>query len=142
MTAGRAIAHAEQSPVPHPGLLHGAQLWIALPEVDRGVAPGFEQHTELPVLTDRGLRATVLVGELAGAVSPGAVFSPLLGGEPFAEQIVMWWNFVAASSEEIVRARRDWMSGHRFGPVLGYDGQPLAAPRLPDVPLKPRGRTR
>ena len=31
MTAGHGIAHSEQSPVEHPRLLHGAQLWIALP---------------------------------------------------------------------------------------------------------------
>lgn len=66
----------------------------------------------------------------------------LLGGEPFEERIVMWWNFVARSNEDIVQAREDWMKGSRFGTVHGYDGAPLAAPELPPVPLKPRGRVR
>lgn len=66
----------------------------------------------------------------------------LLGGEPFEEELVMWWNFVGRSQEEITRAREDWMSGDRFGTVHGYDGPPIPAPALPDVALKPRGRVR
>ena len=35
----------------------------------------------------------------------------VLGGEPFAERLVMWWNFVARTGEEIARTaptgRRD-----------------------------------
>jgi hypothetical protein len=46
------------------------------------------------------------------------------------------------SQAEIVQARRDWTEGTRFGEVKGYDGDPLPAPELPPVPLKPRGRTR
>jgi quercetin 2,3-dioxygenase len=65
----------------------------------------------------------------------------LLGGEPFDEQIVMWWNFVGRSHEEIVRFREDWTAG-RFGPVPGYGGDPLPAPPMPTSTLKPRGRTR
>ena len=66
----------------------------------------------------------------------------LLGGEPFAEEIVMWWNFVGRSHAEITQARRDWMEGDRFGAVHGYGGNPVPAPSLPDTPLKPRGRVR
>lgn len=66
----------------------------------------------------------------------------LLGGEPFAEEIVMWWNFVGRSHEEIEQARQDWMEGPRFGEVKGYDGGRLPAPELPSVALKPRGRVR
>ncbi len=56
----------------------------------------------------------------------------LLGGEPFGEQIVMWWNFVGYSKAEIARAQRDWESGDpRFGEVTGHQGQRLAAPPLP-----------
>jgi redox-sensitive bicupin YhaK (pirin superfamily) len=65
----------------------------------------------------------------------------LIGGEPFEEQIVMWWNFVGRSHGEIVGFRTDWASGdERFGQVRGYDGEPLPAPPLPTTPLKPRGR--
>jgi hypothetical protein len=66
----------------------------------------------------------------------------LLGGEPFEEQIVMWWNFVGRTGADIARARADWMSGSRFGEVTGYDGATLPAPELPPVPLKARGRVR
>lgn len=66
----------------------------------------------------------------------------LLGGEPFEEELIMWWNFVGRTQDEIARAREDWMSGDRFGTVHGYDGPPIPAPALPDVALKPRGRVR
>ena len=207
MTSGRAIAHAEHSPVPHPALLHGVQLWVALPDTDRNVAPSWEHHADLPVITDRGLRAIVVMGSLAGAISPGRTYSPLvgadvdaaagvdvllplepdyehavlvmsgaadvddvtlapgsmlylgcarhdlrvrsehgarlllLGGEPFAEQIVMWWNFVARTGEEIADAREEWMTGTRFGAVAGA-GDPLVAPSLPAGGLKPGGSVR
>jgi hypothetical protein len=66
----------------------------------------------------------------------------LLGGEPFEEELVMWWNFIGRSQQEIEEGRKDWMEGTRFGEVHGYDGAPLPAPALPPVPLKPRGRVR
>jgi quercetin 2,3-dioxygenase len=209
MTAGRAIAHSEQSPGGHGPLLHGAQLWVALPGEHRETAPRFEHHPDLPVLTAPGLRATVILGEVDGAASPGTTFSPLvgvdlelgagadlrlpvrpdfeyavlamrgrvevdgvgvepgsllylgcgrvevplrcdgdgavmlLGGEPFEEEIVMWWNFVARTGAEIAEARASWAAGDgRFGPVGGYRGAALPAPALPAMPLKPRGRAR
>ncbi len=64
----------------------------------------------------------------------------LLGGEPFAEDLVMWWNFVARSHEEIVQARAAWSAGERFGVVHGYAGAPLPAPPLPTTRLVARGR--
>ncbi|MFE7108083.1 pirin family protein [Streptomyces sp. NPDC057575] len=66
----------------------------------------------------------------------------LLGGEPFEEEIVMWWNFIGRSHEEIEEARLAWAEGSRFGEVKGYDGDRLPAPELPPGPLKPRGRVR
>src|SRR5919205_243958 len=45
MTAGHGIAHSEQSPAVHPRYLHGAQLWVALPEAARDTAPAFAHHT-------------------------------------------------------------------------------------------------
>jgi hypothetical protein len=66
----------------------------------------------------------------------------LLGGEPFEEELLMWWNFIGRSQQDIAQARSDWMNSSRFGEVKGYDGAPLPAPELPPVPLKPRGRTR
>ncbi|MFE5733259.1 pirin family protein [Streptomyces sp. NPDC056528] len=208
MTSGRAISHSEESPRPHARFLHGAQLWVALPDTHRHVDPHFEHHADLPRATALGLTATVILGSLDGAASPGTTYTPivgadlaltagaevnlplepdfeyavltmsgearvdgvpvlpgsmlylgcgrtelplhalsdaglmLLGGEPFAEEIVMWWNFVARSGEEIAQARTDWEKGSRFGEVHGYDGARLSAPALPTVPLKPRGRVR
>jgi hypothetical protein len=62
----------------------------------------------------------------------------LLGGEPFGEPIVMWWNFVARTREEIARARGDWMQEERFGDVKAYNGHRVPAPELISVaPSKP-----
>ncbi|MEV8635168.1 pirin family protein [Streptosporangium sp. NPDC051023] len=79
-------------------------------------------------------RLTLRAGEPARAL--------LLGGEPFEERIVMWWNFVGRDHDEIVRFRREWMTGDAFGTVPGALGTPLPAPELPGIPLKPRGRHR
>jgi redox-sensitive bicupin YhaK (pirin superfamily) len=65
----------------------------------------------------------------------------LFGGEPFADPLVMWWNFVARDHDEIVAARDDWMSGRRFGQVAGDADDPLPAPAMPTVRLKARYRT-
>ncbi|SCD61494.1 pirin family protein [Streptomyces sp. DvalAA-19] len=208
MTSGRAISHSEESPKPHARFLHGAQLWVALPDEHRHVEPHFQHHTDLPAVTAPGLTATVILGELDGAASPGTAYTPivgadlaltegaearlpldpdfeyavlsmsgeaevdgvpvlpgsmlylgcgrrelplralsdaglmLLGGEPFAEEIVMFWNFIGRSGEEIAQARKEWEEGSRFGEVQGYDGARLPAPELPTTPLKPRGRVR
>ncbi|HYC58878.1 MAG TPA: pirin family protein [Thermoanaerobaculia bacterium] len=54
----------------------------------------------------------------------------IIGGEPFAEPVLMWWNFVARTPEEIAEARREWEEGsERFGAVP-YDGPRLHAPSL------------
>jgi redox-sensitive bicupin YhaK (pirin superfamily) len=50
----------------------------------------------------------------------------LLGGEPFPEPVLMWWNFVARSREELEAAYRQWESG---GPRFGRLRSPLA--RIP-----------
>lgn len=215
MTAGHGIAHSEQSPPDHSSNLYGAQLWVALPEGVRNVAPAFEFHSELPrhELEQGGI--TVLVGSVAGAVSPATTYSPLvgasldvvaggriavpletdfehailalspgisvedvevpvgamlylgqgrrevalsaeaegrallLGGEPFQEDLVMWWNFVGRSHDDIVTARAAWegerdtdLLDRRFGPVSGYEGAALPAPVLPNARLKAKGRYR
>jgi redox-sensitive bicupin YhaK (pirin superfamily) len=61
----------------------------------------------------------------------------VIGGAPFGERLLMWWNFVARTGEEIAQAREEWSAG-RFEEVRGYPGDPLAAPPLPPVPLSPR----
>ncbi|HTJ25369.1 MAG TPA: pirin family protein [Candidatus Limnocylindria bacterium] len=54
----------------------------------------------------------------------------LFGGVPFGEPILMWWNFVARTPDEIARARDAWERG-RFGAVRGYEGDVIPAPPLP-----------
>ena len=54
----------------------------------------------------------------------------LIGGPPFPETILMWWNFVARTEEEIAQARADWEAGQRFGNVPAYKGPRLSAPSL------------
>jgi len=182
---------------------------VALPDVHRDAAPAFAHHADLPGFTSDGLTATVLMGSLGGAASPGTAYTPLvgadldladgadvelplepdfehallassgaaevedaplehgamlylgtgrrsvrvraagatrlllLGGEPFEERIVMWWNFVGRTGEEIAEYAERWNAeDERFGTVIGYDGERLPAPPLPPVPLKARGRVR
>jgi redox-sensitive bicupin YhaK (pirin superfamily) len=208
MTSGHGISHAEHSPVAHPRLLHGVQLWVALPDGARSTSPSWEFHGSLPAFSDARMAATVIMGELGGERSPGTAHSPivgadvtleagadvsipierefehgvlmmsgtanvegtelnvgsmlylgcgrrelrfrcasgarllLLGGEPFGEQIVMWWNFVARSDEEIAEAREQWIArSARFGDVHGA-GQRLEAPPMPPGRLIPGGPAR
>lgn len=54
----------------------------------------------------------------------------LVGGEPFPETILMWWNFVARTPAEIREAREDWEAHRRFGDVTAYRGPRLAAPEV------------
>ena len=63
----------------------------------------------------------------------------VLGGEPLGEPLVLWWNFVCRTSEEVVQARADWEAGSaRFGEVVGYPGERLSAPPLGQGRLMPR----
>jgi quercetin 2,3-dioxygenase len=202
MTAGRGIAHAEESPDGHDPGLHGVQLWLALPGADRRVAPAFEHHRDLPMLGMGGWRVTVFAGSLAGLTSPARTFSPvvgaevsaageaggrlplvpghehvifvasgqaaadgtpltpgrllylapgrdsvalagpdgtrlfLLGGQPLGEPLLMWWNFVARTPDDITQAARAWADG-QFGDIPGYRGVPMTAPPLDPARLRP-----
>jgi redox-sensitive bicupin YhaK (pirin superfamily) len=109
--------------------LVGADLSLATgSDVEIPLEPGFEY----------GLLASSGATAVAG---PTRLL--LLGGEPFDERIVMWWNFVGRSGEEIAAYAEQWNAeSDRFGAVVGYDGARLEAPPLPPVPLKPRGRER
>jgi redox-sensitive bicupin YhaK (pirin superfamily) len=224
MTAGRGISHTEVS-TPDTSVLHGAQLWIALPDESRHVEPRFEHFVPEPV-RGPGWEARVFIGSLLGASSPVVSHTPLLGAElmlapgrtlevdvdeafehgvlldvgaidvdgqelapsdlchvpdgrstitvtaheearllllggpPFGEPIVMWWNFIGRSHDEIAGYRQEWqeqitsrdgdggdggdivadgreVAVGRFG-VVDLDLQPIPAPALPNVRLKLR----
>jgi redox-sensitive bicupin YhaK (pirin superfamily) len=78
----------------------------------------------------------------------------VLGGTPFGESIVMWWNFVGRSHEEVVGYREEWqaqisrdgvvvpdsaqVADGRFGVVAGDHLRPIPAPELPNVRLRER----
>lgn len=78
----------------------------------------------------------------------------MIGGEPLNESIVMWWNFVGRSHEEIVAFRTKWQAAIGAEPDGDFDsltsftlptGQsdpPLPAPVLPTVQLRPRANPR
>jgi quercetin 2,3-dioxygenase len=141
------------SPVPTHTPLLGAEVVLDPgTELVLDVAPGFEHG----VLVDRGpvvLDGVELGRAELGYTAPGreqlALTNPgeqparvmLLGGEPFREPVVMWWNFIGRTHEEIAGYRADWESGSgRFGQVEGYGGQVqrLPAPPLPTARLKAR----
>ena len=77
MTAGRGISHSEVSPS-STSTLHGAQLWLALPESARHTDPGFD-HYAPPAVSGDGWTARVFLGSLLGSTSPVSTYSPLLG---------------------------------------------------------------
>ena len=124
MTAGRGIAHSEESPEDHDPALHGVQLWLALPGADRAVAPAFEHHAGLPSFRLAGFEVTVFAGTLAGVRSPATVFSPVTGAELRAAR--------PASGRLGLRAgpRAHDLRGDRCGP----GGRHRAVPGQPAVP--------
>lgn len=73
--------------------------------------------------------------------SDGGATMFLLGGEPFPEDLVMWWNFVGRTHDEIAHAWDDWQGRtERFGEVDGHGDVRIPAPPLPTVRLLPRRR--
>jgi quercetin 2,3-dioxygenase len=88
MTSGVGIAHAEETPEEAQAAgtgLHGIQLWVALPDGNRGDPPAFEHHPHLPGVAMDGFWCTVFVGEFGGDRSPATVYSPLVGVEIVAD---------------------------------------------------------
>jgi redox-sensitive bicupin YhaK (pirin superfamily) len=109
-------------------LLDGNLEALAVDDNDVAVRPG---RNDLFYLGSD--RDSVEVASQNGAL----VF--LLGGEPFEEELVMWWNFVGRSHEEIVEARDEWEArSARFGTVDGHGDVRVPAPRMPTVRLTPR----
>jgi quercetin 2,3-dioxygenase len=209
MTAGRGISHSEYS-TPGTTTLHGAQLWLALPDGDRQVDPAFEHFAPEPV-SGEGWEARVFIGSLLGSRSPVTTYSPLLGAEltlsagttlqvpvdasyelgvlvdtssvrvdgkplatndlgfiapgadaieltadedarllvlggpPFGEKIVMWWNFIGREHDEVVGYRAQWEALLAEGDHTRFDlpeddpMESLHAPPLPNARMVKRG---
>nr|WP_231917915.1 pirin family protein [Microbacterium pygmaeum] len=88
MTSGAGISHSEYSLGDEAVPLDALQLWVALPESRRHGVPAFERHDQLPVIAlsdpvDESPRAeaTVVLGELAGVISPASAYTPIVGAE-------------------------------------------------------------
>ncbi|KUJ68525.1 pirin [Streptomyces albus subsp. albus] len=205
MTGGHGISHSEVS-TPDTTVLHGVQLWVALPDEHRHAPRDFQHHAPKSFRVG-GAELRVFLGTLAGETSPVRTFTPLLGAEllldagasvtldvdpafehgllvdegdlrldgtplrpaelgyagtgrttltltntsrhraravllggtPFEEEIVMWWNFIGRSHQDIAEAREEWeRADDRFGQVDGYPGARLPAPALPNATITPR----
>jgi quercetin 2,3-dioxygenase len=55
----------------------------------------------------------------------------LIGGAAFPEQLVMWWNYVARTRDEIIEAHRGWTDA---APRFGRVASPLARVETPGPP--------
>jgi quercetin 2,3-dioxygenase len=153
-----------ESPVPTYSPLLGAEMIL---DGGTSLTPDTSPSFEYGVLVDFGLvrvNGEEVKRHQLGYVAPGeglaleaADLSHLLiiGGPPFGEEIVMWWNFVGRDHAEVVSARADWTAqitdrngtiqdssqvyDGRFGIVAGDHLPPIPAPSLPNARLKPRG---
>ena len=67
----------------------------------------------------------------------------LLGGTPFPEEIIMWWNFIGRTHEEILQMRMDWnRENERFPYFVDNIHGRIPAPELPNLRLQPRANQR
>lgn len=77
------------------------------------------------------------VGEQASISGNGTAL--LLGGEPFTEHIVMWWNFIGRSHAEIVKWKESWNAQEPMWKNFDDNvGGWIPAPEMPNVELRPR----
>lgn len=132
-----------ESPARQDTPLVGADLRVPAGEVELPLDPSYE-HV-LVVL--RGLllvegrevarTRTAYVGPgrtSIGLAAPEGARVLLLGGVPFGEQLLMWWNFVGRTRDEVAEASRQWASeDDRFGRVVS----PLTRVPAPALPWGP-----
>jgi redox-sensitive bicupin YhaK (pirin superfamily) len=76
------------------------------------------------------------VGEDALSLS-GKGTAIIIGGEPFTELILMWWNFIGRDHDEIEQMRLDW-NLHTYPPFADHVGGWIPAPEMPNVTLQAR----
>lgn len=188
MTAGEGIVHSERTPQylrTSDKVLHGLQIWVALPKKLEKMKPSFYHASEedIPTWTENNISFKLIAGEAFGRKSPVPVYSPLyfieikskerqiinlgkdlygesalyilegnimsdgntyepkhiliakdaklcefeiaenttlyiFGGEPFPEERIIYWNFVASDREIIEEAKLRWTE-QKFPKVPG-----------------------
>jgi len=180
MTAGKGIVHSERTPEylrSSDKMLHGLQIWVALPKELEDIEPSFFHvpENEIPEWKSNNIAFKLIAGEVLGRKSPVPVYSPLyllelksttaqtvtlgedlfgesalyilegsiesegnvfepkqiliardsklctfnmaenttiyiFGGEPFPEERIIYWNFVASTKERIEEAKEKWLA--------------------------------
>ncbi|MNR96309.1 Quercetin 2,3-dioxygenase [compost metagenome] len=180
MTAGKGIVHSERTPDylrRSDKMLHGLQIWVALPKELEEMEPSFFHVPEdqIPEWEADNIKFKLIAGEVLGKKSPVPVYSPLyllelksttpqtvtigdhlfgesalyilegsiesegtifdpkqiliakdtklctfnmaanttiyiFGGEPFPEERIIYWNFVASNKELIEKAKEKWLA--------------------------------
>lgn len=180
MTSGKGIVHSERTPDylrSSNKMLHGLQIWVALPKELEEMEPSFFHvpENQIPEWNTDNIAFKLIAGEVMGKKSPVPVYSPLyllelkstssqtvtigehlfgesalyilegsiesegnvfgpkqiliakdsklctfdiaenssiyiFGGEPFPEERIIYWNFVASTKELIEKAKEKWLA--------------------------------
>lgn len=180
MTSGKGIVHSERTPEylrSSNKMLHGLQIWVALPKELEEMEPSFFHvpENQIPEWKTDNIAFKLIAGEVLGKKSPVPVYSPLyllelkstsrqtvtigehlfgesalyilegsiesegnvlcpkqiliakdsklcsfdmaenttiyiFGGEPFPEERIIYWNFVASTNELIEKAKEKWLA--------------------------------
>ncbi|RKS13962.1 pirin family protein [Flavobacterium sp. 120] len=180
MTAGKGIVHSERTPEylrSSNKMLHGLQIWVALPKELEEMEPSFFHvpENQIPEWKTDNIAFKLIAGEVLGKKSPVPVYSPLyllelkstsrqtvtigehlfgesalyilegsiesernvfgpkqiliakdsklctfdmaenttiyiFGGDPFPEERIIYWNFVASTKELIEKAKEKWLA--------------------------------
>ncbi|MDI5888518.1 pirin family protein [Flavobacterium yafengii] len=180
MTAGKGIVHSERTPEylrSSNKMLHGLQIWVALPKELEEMEPSFFHvpENQIPEWKTENIAFKLIAGEVLGKKSPVPVYSPLyllelkstsrqtvtigehlfgesalyilegsiesegnvfgpkqiliakdsklctfdmaenttiyiFGGDPFPEERIIYWNFVASTKELIEKAKEKWLA--------------------------------
>ena len=180
MTSGKGIVHSERTPEylrSSNKMLHGLQIWVALPKELEEMEPSFFHvpENQIPEWKTDNIAFKLIAGEVLGKKSPVPVYSPLyllelkstsrqtvtigehlfgesalyilegsiesegnvfgpkqiliakdsklcsfdmaenttiyiFGGEPFPEERIIYWNFVASTKELIEKAKEKWLA--------------------------------
>jgi redox-sensitive bicupin YhaK (pirin superfamily) len=180
MTSGKGIVHSERTPEylrTSDKMLHGLQIWVALPKELEEMEPSFFHvpENQIPEWKTDDIAYKLIAGEVLGKKSPVPVYSPLyllelksttrqtvtigehlfgesalyilegsiesegnvfgpkqiliakdsklctfdmaenstiyiFGGDPFPEERIIYWNFVASTKELIEKAKEKWLA--------------------------------